>query len=166
MQAYHLFEKWMSEARANLSNLELFDIYLPVVPIGKERARNHRTAIKTRTWTDYVGVCVAEEMRDKPTIDFPCAIRLITAISGKRTPDTDNMEKAIWDALQRGDREGKGRVYTDDKLIRGYVEKCERVVPKGEEFFWVRLYSRNLGDRLLWQYKKDELEASENECSY
>jgi Holliday junction resolvase RusA-like endonuclease len=166
MQAYHLFERWMSEARADLSNLELFDIYLPVVPIGKERARNHRTAIKTRTWTDYVGVCVAEEMYDKPTISFPCAIRLITGISGKRTPDTDNMEKAIWDALQRGDKEGNGRVYTDDKLIRGYVEKCERVVPKGDEFFWVRLYARNRGDFALWHLEATTMEANKNGCGY
>lgn len=143
MKAYHLFDKWISECRPN-TELELFDVYTKLRPIGKERTRNHRTAIKTRSWTDYLGRCIADE--HQPTITFPACARVLFAVAKNRLPDLDNMEKALWDAMQRGDASGLGRAIQDDNLIRGYVEIGERVVEPGEEFVWVRFYARRRED--------------------
>lgn len=142
MKAWHLFDRWFEEARVDTSR-DLFDIYIPLKPIGKERPRgaSHSTPIKTRSWTDYMGDCVAELMEGVPTIAFPVAAKVIFGLSGKKLPDTDNLEKALWDALQRGDKRGLGRAIYDDKYVRGHIEKVERMVAPGEEFVWVRFYA-------------------------
>jgi Holliday junction resolvase RusA-like endonuclease len=164
VQAYHLFNKWMGEARAELESRELFDIYIPIVPIGKGRPRGqHQTPEKTRTWTDYFASVVADDMRDKPTIWFPCAARIVAGLAGKRLPDIDNWEKALWDALQRGDKRGKLRAIQDDKLVRGYVEKAERTVAKGNEFIWVRFYALSVGDYVLYEKVKDSYDDNDND---
>lgn len=102
-----------------------------------------------------MGDIVAELMDGRPAINFPVAAKVIFGIpakrlESKRPPDTDNLEKALWDALQRGDKRGKGRAIEDDKYVRGHVEKAERAVPKGEEFIWVRFYALNAGDYTLY----------------
>ena len=147
MKAFHLFEYWFEEARVRTDWL-LLDLYLPLKPIGKERPRgaSHSTPIKTRSWTDYVGDCVSELMEGKPAIDFPVAAKVIFGLSGKKLPDTDNLEKALWDGLQRGDKRGLGRALRDDKYVSGHIEKIERLVEPGEEFFWVRFYAHNPDD--------------------
>lgn len=147
MRAYHLFDNWLAESRPD-KRFELFDIYVPIKPITKERPRGgFHTPIKTRKWTDYVGECVAEIMEGQPTITFPVSAAVIFGLTAGRKPgDTDNLEKALWDALQRGDKCGKHRAIQDDKFIRGHIEKSEREMPKGEEFLWVRFYARNESD--------------------
>lgn len=151
MHGYHLFDKWMNEQRDKLAGLELFDVFVQIIPIGKGRAReNFRTPEKTRLWENYVAQVVAEEMRDQPTIWFDCAARILVGLHGNRTPDIDNWEKAVWDSLQKGDDTGRFKAINNDRLVRGYVEKAEINVAKGEEFVWVRFYARNRGDFVLW----------------
>lgn len=149
MRGYHLFAEWLAECEPN-RQWELVDIYIPIRPFGKERPRGdrHGTPVKTRMWEDYVGgVGAYDYMRDKPSIGFPCAAEILFGINRNRS-DIDNLEKLAWDAMQRGDKSGKGRVIADDRFIRGYVRKGEREMPKGEEFIWARFYARREEDYL------------------
>lgn len=153
VRGYHLFDKWLVEARGSFYPEEILDLYIPLTPISKERPRGvtHYTPQKTRTWTTYFGKIVGEMMAGRPEIDFPISARVIFGLTekrlnSKRPPDTDNLEKALWDALQKGDSDGKNKAFTDDKYIRGYIEKSERITEPHEEFIWVRLYARSVDD--------------------
>lgn len=145
MRAHHQLDYLMEQARGLLdTRLELFDIYVEIRPIGKGRPREgHKTPQKTRIWTDFVRKCVAEQMDGKPAIDFPVSAKLLYCLNPKRKPDMDNIEKAIWDALQFGDMSGKNKAIADDRLIRGYVERGEIFSSDTlGEFIWVRFYAR------------------------
>lgn len=124
------------------------DLYIRMHAIGLQRARSAkgdstpRTPIKSRKWIACVGQIIAEQMRDneEKTIDYPVSGTILIGYHKGRRPDMDNMEKAIWDACHRGDESGKFRALEDDRLVRGYVEVAEIVVPKNqEEFIWIRL---------------------------
>lgn len=156
MRAYHLFDRWLAEARPDRA-LDLFDVYVAIKPIGKERPRGkHQTPIKTRTWTDHVAACVAEMMENQPTIDFPVSAAIVYGIRKKRLPDMDNIEKAVWDALQRGDKSGNNRAIHDDRYVRRYVERAEKIVEsREEEFIWVRFYAQSESD--YYSYRNGDL---------
>jgi len=132
----------MVEAAPN-SKHEVLEIYVPLRPIGKERTHglNHSTPQKTRDWERYLGSVTVNDLMDgKPTITFKVGARYILGLHKNRA-DTDNLEKALWDGLQKGDVLTGKRCLQDDSLIRRFVQKAEREMPKGEEFVWVRFYA-------------------------
>lgn len=147
-----LFDSWISECSAAL-HLEVAEIRVEIRPRSKQRARtNWSTPPKTREWEEIVRSTAAGIMKGRPAIDFPVAARFILGVSHYVKGDTDNLEKIIWDALQPV-------VLTDDKFIRGYVEKAEKAVPIGEEFVWVRFYARRAVD--YSNYKKQWVEVED-----
>lgn len=155
MRAYYLFDSHLRSMRPD-SILEILEIYVPIRAIGKQRPRSeHSTPIKTRMWTDYFAECVAEQMGDKPAINFPVKAAVVFGLSGNRLPDTDNIEKALWDALQRGNKSGKQRALEDDRFVRGHIEKCEISVAKGCEFIWVRFYANTEEQAEAYEYGYD-----------
>lgn len=163
MRAYHLFAQWMQECEPD-KTLELFDIYIPIRPMGKERPRNGSTPVRTRKWEDYVGNVTAYDlMEGRPPITFPVAAEVLFGLHKNRC-DNDNMEKILWDALQRGNKSGLGRAIHDDSLVRGYIKKGEREMPAGEEFIWVRFYARNRAD--YERYTREVENATRNSFGY
>lgn len=144
MKARRKFEDILALHRPTEA-IEILEIYIPIRLIGKERPRGQRTPIKTRRFTDAVRMQVAEIMRelDMQPIDRSVCARYIVGYHEGRKPDIDNAEKALWDAFQSGDKEGKWAAIKDDKHIRGYVEKVEHTIPDNEEaYIWVRLYEQ------------------------
>lgn len=148
MRGRHLFAQWIVAEAPDLKH-EILEIYVPLRPIGKERTHglNHSTPQKTRDWENYLGSVTANDlMEGKPTITFPVAARVIFGVHKNRA-DIDNIEKALWDGLQKGDvLTGKGAALSNDNLVRGFVQKVEHEMPKGEEFIWVRFYARRAED--------------------
>lgn len=124
---------------------EIVDIFIPARAIGKERPRSYRTPEKTRNWIYGVARIAAETMQELgiKAIDRPVCCRYIIAFHEGRYPDIDNIEKALFEALQRGDKSKQWQVVTDDKHFRGYVEKCEVIIPDNQEpYLWVRIYEQ------------------------
>lgn len=133
------FDSLMSECKTNEA-LQVAEIRVDIRPIGKERPRdNWHTPEKSRHWESVVRGTARSIMDGRPAINFPVAARYITGISYRNRADIDNIEKIIWDALQP-------IVLTDDKYVRGYVEKGEKLVEPGHEFVWVRFYARAAQD--------------------
>ena len=103
----------------------MFEIFIPIAPVAKQRARVCKTHAYTPKETVYfakaIGLIVKAEMRKRKMqilhnaldVDFDFFIvkpKTVKRIFHTTTPDKDNLEKAMMDALN-------GILWKDDKQI-------------------------------------------------
>lgn len=130
---------------------EVAEIYVYIRPIGKGRPRdNWHTPSSTREWESKVRGTAVNIMAGRPVINFPVAAKVLFGLHKNRA-DTDNLEKIVWDAFQPV-------VITDDKFVRGHIEKGEEEVERASEFVWAKFYARREEDYLNYIAQLDMLE--------
>lgn len=134
IKANHKFGHYLDQ-QSVLYRAQVADLQIDAKAFPKQRpGANYATRPETREYEEFIAGAVSELMGSKAPIDFPVSIRVVWCLPKGRW-DWDNLEKALWDALQ------KGGVLANDNLIDGYKEEARVTPEEGEApFIWVRLF--------------------------